>query len=40
VQDAAASGGQVPVRAVVVRALTEAADPRAAAAELKTVLGR
>ncbi|WP_297006221.1 thiamine phosphate synthase, partial [uncultured Corynebacterium sp.] len=29
-----------PVRAVVVRPLTGAADPRAAAAELKTVLGR
>jgi thiamine-phosphate pyrophosphorylase len=29
-----------PVRAVVVRAITGAADPRAAAAELKAVLGR
>ncbi|WP_414120136.1 thiamine phosphate synthase [Corynebacterium nuruki] len=41
VQAAAGAGAEgYPVRAVVVRALTEAADPRAAAAELKTVLGR
>lgn len=41
VQTAAHSAvGAYPVRAVVVRAVTDAADPRAAAAELKAVLGR
>ena len=35
-----AAAGNYPVRAVVVRPLTEAADPRAAAAELKAVLVR
>ena len=41
VQAAAGAGAAgYPVRAVVVRPLTEAADPRAAAAELKAVLDK
>jgi thiamine-phosphate pyrophosphorylase len=40
VQAAAGAGSEgYPVRAVVVRPLTETDDPRAAAAELKAVLG-
>lgn len=34
-----AAAGEVPVRAVVVRALTEAEDPRSAAEELRSLLG-